>query len=292
MSAPQQALEEQARIALNDGSVIPQFGLGVYMIQGDEATERACTEAMSLGYRHIDTAHAYQNERGVGAAVAKSGLPRDEVWITTKLWPSEYGEGKTSAAIDKMLDRLQTDHIDLLLLHQQFGDYLGAWKDMEEAVRDGRVRSIGLSNFESGCLEEVIDTAEIKPSVLQVERHPYHPQHQLKKRIAPYGIMIESWYPLGHGNAELLSEPVFVKLAEKHGKTPAQIVLRWHIQQGNIVFPKTTNPEHMEQNIDIFDFELTDDEMARIDALDSGKRFFNVPLEEQERTLGAFVPAD
>lgn len=292
MSAPQQALEEQARIALNDGSVIPQFGLGVYMIQGDEATERACTEAMSLGYRHIDTAHAYQNERGVGAAVAKSGLPRDEVWITTKLWPSEYGEGKTSAAIDKMLDRLQTDHIDLLLLHQQFGDYLGAWKDMEEAVRDGRVRSIGLSNFESGCLEEVIDTAEIKPSVLQVERHPYHPQHQLKKRIAPYGIMIESWYPLGHGDAELLSEPVFVKLAEKHGKTPAQIVLRWHIQQGNIVFPKTTNPEHMEQNIDIFDFELTDDEMARIDALDSGKRFFNVPLEEQERTLGAFVPAD
>lgn len=292
MSAPQQALEEQARIALNDGSVIPQFGLGVYMIQGDEATERACTEAMSLGYRHIDTAHAYQNERGVGAAVAKSGLPRDEVWITTKLWPSEYGEGKTSAAIDKMLDRLQTDHIDLLLLHQQFGDYLGAWKDMEEAVRDGRVRSIGLSNFESGRLEEVIDTAEIKPSVLQVECHPYHPQHQLKKRIAPYGIMIESWYPLGHGNAELLSEPVFVKLAEKHGKTPAQIVLRWHIQQGNIVFPKTTNPEHMEQNIDIFDFELTDDEMARIDALDSGKRFFNVPLEEQERTLGAFVPAD
>ncbi len=292
MSAPQQALEEQARIALNDGSVIPQFGLGVYMIQGDEATERACTEAMSLGYRHIDTAHAYQNERGVGAAVAKSGLPRDEVWITTKLWPSEYGEGKTSAAIDKMLDRLQTDHIDLLLLHQQFGDYLGAWKDMEEAVRDGRVRSIGLSNFESGRLEEVIDTAEIKPSVLQVERHPYHPQHQLKKRIAPYGIMIESWYPLGHGDAELLSEPVFVKLAEKHGKTPAQIVLRWHIQQGNIVFPKTTNPEHMEQNIDIFDFELTDDEMARIDALDSGKRFFNVPLEEQERTLGAFVPAD
>lgn len=292
MSTTEEILEEQTHITLNDGNVIPQFGFGVYMIEGDDTTEKACAEAMELGYRHIDTAHAYQNERGVGAAVAKSGLPRDEMWITTKLWPSEYGEGKTSAAIDKMLDRLQTDHIDLLLLHQQFGDYLGAWKDMEKAVRDGRVRSIGLSNFESERLEEVLEAAEIKPSVLQVECHPYYPQHKLKERIAPYGITIESWYPLGHGDAGLLSEPVFVELAEKYGKTPAQIILRWHIQQGNIVFPKTTNPEHMKQNIDIFDFELTDDEMARIDALDSGKRFFNVPLEEQERTLGAFVPAD
>lgn len=292
MSTAEEILEEQTHITLNDGNVIPQFGFGVYMIEGDDATEKACAEAMNLGYRHIDTAHAYQNERGVGAAVAKSGLPREDMWITTKLWPSEYGEGKTSAAIDKMLDRLQTDHIDLLLLHQQFGDYLGAWKDMEKAVRDGRVRSIGLSNFESERLEEVLEAAEIKPSVLQVECHPYYPQHQLKERIAPYGITIESWYPLGHGDAGLLSEPVFVELAEKYGKTPAQIILRWHIQQGNIVFPKTTNPEHMKQNIDIFDFALTDDEMARIDGLDSGKRFFNVPLEEQERTLGAFVPAD
>ncbi len=292
MSTTEEMLEEQTHITLNDGNVIPQFGFGVFMIEGDDATEKACTEAMGLGYRHIDTAHAYQNERGVGAAVAGSGVPRDEVWITTKLWPSEYGEGKTSAAIDKMLDRLGTDHIDLLLLHQQFGDHIGAWKDMEKAIRDGRVRSIGLSNFESERLEEVLEAAEIMPSVLQVECHPYYPQHQLKERIARYGIAIESWYPLGHGDAGLLNEPVFVELAEKHGKTPAQIILRWHIQEGNIVFPKTTDPEHMKQNIDIFDFELTDDEMARIGALDSGKRFFNVPLEEQERTLGAFVPAD
>ncbi|MEC4184826.1 aldo/keto reductase [Adlercreutzia sp. R21] len=292
MSKTEEILKEQTSVKLNDGNVIPQFGFGVFMIEGDDSTEKAVDEALEVGYRHIDTAHAYQNERGVGAAVAKSGIPREDVWITTKLWPSEYGEGKTSEAIDKMLERLGTDHIDLLLLHQQFGDYLGAWKDMERAVRDGRVRSIGLSNFESERLEEVLDAAEIMPGVLQVECHPYYAQHGLKKRIAPYGIAIESWYPLGHGDAGLLAEPVFAELAEKYSKTPAQIILRWHIQEGNIVFPKTTNPKHMADNIDIFDFELTDEEMSRIAELDKGKRFFNVPLEEQERTLGQFVPAD
>ena len=283
---------EQTYITLNDGNKIPQFGLGVFQISGDEKTKEACLEAFKLGYRHVDTAHAYQNERGVGQAVKESGLPREEIWITTKLWPSEYGEGKTAKAIDKMLERLQTDHIDLLLLHQQFGDYLGAWKDMEKAVAESKVKSIGLSNFESERLEEVLAAATINPSVLQVECHPYYQQNDLKKRIAPYNTVIESWYPLGHGDAALIEEPVFTKLAEKYGKTNAQIILRWHIQEGTIVFPKSSNPVHIKENIDIFDFELTEEEMNEIRQLDKGFRYFTMTLKEQEEALGQFVPAD
>ena len=283
---------EQTYITLNDGNKIPQFGLGVFQISGDEKTKEACLEAFKLGYRHVDTAHAYQNERGVGQAVKESGLPREEIWITTKLWPSEYGEGKTAKAIDKMLERLQTDYIDLLLLHQQFGDYLGAWKDMEKAVAESKVKSIGLSNFESERLEEVLAAATIKPSVLQVECHPYYQQNDLKKRIAPFNTVIESWYPLGHGDAALIEEAVFTKLAEKYGKTNTQIILRWHIQEGIIVFPKSSNPVHIKENIDIFDFELTEEEMNEIRQLDKGFRYFTMTLKEQEEALGQFVPAD
>lgn len=283
---------EQTYVTLNDGNKIPQFGLGVYMIPGDENTKEACLEAFRAGYRHVDTAHAYQNERGVGAAVKESGIHREEIWITTKLWPSEYGEGKTTEAIDKMLSRLDTDYIDLLLLHQQFGDYIGAWKDMEKAVAAGKVKSIGISNFESERLEELLDTATIKPSVLQVECHPYYQQTQLKERIAKHGTVIESWYPIGHGDKDLLNEPVFTELAEKYGKNNVQIILRWHIQEGTIVFPKSTNPKHIQENIDIFDFELTAEEMERIRALDKGVRFFNMSLAEQEAHLGGFTPAD
>jgi len=228
---------KQPYITLNDGNQIPQFGLGVYLITGDENTKIASLEALKLGYRHIDTAHAYQNERGVGAAVKESGIPREDIWITSKLWPSEYGEGKTAAAIDKMLERLDTGYIDLLLLHQQFGDYLGAWKDMENAVAQGKVKSIGLSNFESERLEEVLEAVAIKPAVLQVECHPYYQQNALKQRIAPYGTAIESWYPIGHGDAGLQNEPVFTKLAQQYGKTNVQIILRWHIQEGVFVIP-------------------------------------------------------
>lgn len=206
---------EQTYITLNDNHQIPQMGLGVYMIRGDEPTYEACKQALELGYRHIDTAHAYQNERGVGKAVRESKIGREEIWITSKLWPSEYGEGKTMAAIDKMLDRLDTEYIDLLLLHQQFGDYLGAWKDMEKAVELGKVRSIGLSNFESDRLEEVLEAAQIKPAVLQVECHPYYQQNALKERIAPYGTKLECWYPLGHAGQGLLNERLFAKQWEK-----------------------------------------------------------------------------
>lgn len=285
-------LDNQVYLTLNDGTRIPQFGLGVYMIQSDDATCKVCLEALKLGIRHIDTAHAYQNERGVGRAVKESGIDRHDIWITTKLWPSEYGEGKTAAAIDKMLRRLDTDYIDLLLLHQQFGDYLGAWKDMERSVKAGKVRSIGISNFESERLEELCEAAAIKPSVLQVECHPYFPQTALKQRIAPYATRIESWYPLGHGDKGLLNEPVFAHLAKKYGKTNVQIILRWHIQMGNIIFPKSTSPEHIRQNFDIFDFVLSDEDMAEIAALDNGNRFYTLTLEQQEAAMGSWKPAD
>lgn len=285
-------MTEQTYVELANGVKIPQFGLGVYMINGDDATEKAVSEALKLGYRHIDTAHAYQNERGVGRAVKKSGLKRSDVWITSKLWPSDYGEKETPVAIDKMLDRLDTDYIDLLLLHQQFGYYVGAWKAMEKALSEGKVRSIGLSNFDGERLDNLLDAATIKPQVMQVELHPYYQQEALKAKMKPFGTRFESWYPLGHGDAGLINEPVFTKLGQKYGKSNVQIILRWHIQKGHIVFPKTTNPAHMKDNLDIFDFALTDDEMKQIDALDKGKRYFNVPLAKQKAMFENFTPAD
>ena len=282
----------QAYIKLNDGTEIPQFGLGVYQVPEGEMTFNAVLDALKMGVRHIDTAHAYQNERSVGKAVKASGISREEIWITSKLWPSEYGEGKTEKAIEKMLARLDTEYIDLLLLHQQFGDYIGAWKDMQKAVKTGKIRSIGISNFESERLEEICEFAEIKPSVLQVECHPYQQQNALKKRVEKYGTVIESWYPIGHGDKGLINEPVFTHLAEKYEKSNVQIILRWHIQAGNIVFPKTTNIQHMRDNFDIFDFALTAEEMAEIAKLDCGKRFYNMTLEQQEASLGSQKPAD
>ena len=286
------ALENQTYVKLNNGIEMPQFGMGVFQVPEGPATVDAVSQALALGYRHIDTAHAYQNERSVGKAVAQSGINRDQIWITTKLWPSEYGRGKTMAAIDKMLERMSTDHIDLLLQHQQFGDYLGAWADMEDAVAAGKVRAIGLSNFESDRLEEVLGAATIKPAALQVECHPYYQQDALKARVAAYGTVLESWYPLGHGDPALLAEPLFAELGAKYGKTSAQIILRWHIQEGNVIFPRATNPAHIADNMNIFDFALTDDEMAQIKALDKGVRYFTMTLEEQEANLGAWAPAD
>lgn len=282
----------QTYIELNDGNKIPQFGMGVFMVPAGDTTKRACMDALKLGYRHIDTAHAYQNERSVGEAVRESGILREEIWVTSKLWPHEYGEGKTMEAIDRMKERLNIGAIDLLLLHQQVGDYMGAWKDMEKAVAQGKVRSIGLSNFESERLEQVCGAAVVKPAVLQIECHPYYQQNELKKRLAPYGTVIEAWYPIGHGDAGLISEPVFTELAQKYGKTNVQIILRWHIQEGTIIFPKSTNPQHIRDNFDIFDFALTDEEMERIRSLDRNVRFFHATLEQQEAQFMSWKPED
>lgn len=277
-------------LPLNNGLAIPQFGFGVYQIDPAE-TEAACLEALRLGYRHIDTAHAYQNERGVGAALRKSGLPREEVWITSKLWPTEYGEKASEAGIDAMLTRLGTDRIDLLLLHQQVGDTLGAWRAMERAVAAGKVRSIGVSNFDGERLDAILAAATVKPAAFQVECHPYYQQRALKERIAAFGGVLESWYPIGHGDPALLGEPVFARIGARFGKTPVQVILRWHIQEGNVVFPKSTNPKHIADNLDIFDFELTADDMAAIRALDCDRRYYTATYEQQKGFL-QWKPAD
>lgn len=266
-------------VTLNNGVKIPQIALGVFMIPEDEDAKKACLSAFELGYRHIDSAHHYYNEAGVGAAVRECGTPREELWITSKIWPDEYAD---ESAIDKMLARFGLDYLDLVILHQQVGNYMAGYKNLEKAYKAGKVRAIGLSNFESERLEEVLAAAEIKPQIIQVEGHPYFQQAALKERVKACGARMEHWFPLGHGDPGLINEPIFTELAQKYGKTNVQIILRWHIQMGNIPLPRSTNPEHQKQNIDIFDFALTDDEMAQIKALDQGKRYWTLTLQEQE----------
>ena len=285
------SLANQTYLTLNSKYKIPQYGLGVYQIQGDEATEKACLTAFEIGIRHIDTAHAYQNERGVGAAVNKCKIPREQLFITSKLWVSDYGEGITSKAIDKMLERLNLKYIDLLLLHQQVGDYLAAYKEMEKAVEQGKVRSIGISNFDEN-LDNLLNNCKIKPAVIQVECHPFWNQDDLRKKVEKYGTLIESWYPIGHGDKSLIEHELFTKLGKKYNKTNVQVILRWHIQKGNIVFPKSSNPKHIKENSEIFDFNLTDDEMKEIDKMGKTKRFFTMPLDQQEKNFTLWKPAD
>ena len=285
------SLANQTYLTMNSKYKIPQYGLGVYQIQGDEATEKACLTAFEIGIRHIDTAHAYQNERGVGAAVNKCKIPREQLFITSKLWVSDYGEGITSKAIDKMLGRLNLKYIDLLLLHQQVGDYLAAYKEMEKAVEQGKVRSIGISNFDEH-LDNLLNNCKIKPAVIQVECHPFWNQDDLRKKVEKYGTLIESWYPIGHGDKSLIEHELFTKLGKKYNKTNVQVILRWHIQKGNIVFPKSSNPKHIKENSEIFDFKLTDDEMKEIDKMGKSKRFFTMPLEQQEKNFTQWKPAD
>lgn len=273
---------KQNYITLNNNQEIPQIGLGVFQIQDNEDAKKVCLQAFEVGYRHIDTAHHYYNEHGVGLAIKESGLQREDIWITSKLWPNEYGENITEEAIDRMLERLDIKYIDLLLLHQQVGDYLGAWKAMEKAVSKGKVKSIGLSNFESDRLEEIFHIATINPAILQVECHPYFQQNGLKKRIEAYGTKLECWFPIGHGDPALLNEDVFTQLAKKHKKSNVQIILRWHVQEGNIIIPKSSNSLHMKENLEIFDFELTGEEMETIRQIDKGIRYHNMTVKQQE----------
>ena len=277
-------------ITLNDGNKIPQLGYGVFLIDKDEDAEKCVLEALKVGYRHIDTAHAYFNERGVGIAIKKSGIPRKDIFITSKLWINEYGEEITYKAIEKMLKRLDTDYIDLLLLHHPFNDYVGAYKAMERAQKEGKVKSIGISNFYGEDLDKILNNCTVKPAVNQVETHPYFDQRDLVKKLEPYGTKIESWYPLGHGDKNLLNEEVFNKLAKKYKKTNSQIILRWHIQKGFIVFPKSLT--HIKENFEIFDFQLTKEEMDEIAKIHKNKKYFDVPREEYLKILNSFKVDD
>lgn len=264
-------------LTMNDGHKIPQVGYGVFLMSPAEVEEHL-PQAIQIGYRHVDTANAYFNEKAVGRVVNGSGIPREEFFITSKLFPQSYPYDQCKKDIDATLRRLNMDYLDLLLLHQPYGEYTQAWKAMEEAVAAGKVRSIGLSNFPEHKIQQILDVATIVPAVLQVEINPYWNQHALKQFLAGKDVAFEAWYPLGHGDAKLLGEPVFARLAQKYGKTPSQIILRWHIQEGNVVFPKTLNPEHVRENLDIFDFELTADEMAEINSLPQ-KPYYVIPDE-------------
>ena len=257
-------------LTLNNGVKMPMAGIGTFLLIPDEA-EASVLSAIQCGYRLIDTANAYVNEKAVGRAIRKSGVDRRDIFLETKLWPSFYEQPD---AVDKTLQRLDTDYIDLLLIHQPAGNYTTGYRMMEKACKEGKVRAIGLSNFSPAQIQEILDICEVKPAVLQTEVHPYSQEKELKEFLAQEGIVIQAWYPLGHGDRGLLEEPLFTWLARKYGKSNTQIILRWHIQAGNIVIPGSKNPDHIRENLNLFDFALTDGEMAEIAAMDRQKRYY------------------
>lgn len=256
---------------LNDGVVIPSVGFGVFMIPVGDETYNAVGTALSLGYRHIDTAAAYFNEADVGRAIRDSGIPREEIFVTSKLWLQDYGYEPAKKGIETSLKNLGLGYIDLYLIHQPYGDVPGTWKAMEEAKKEGKIRSIGVSNMTLKILNSFVRQFDTMPSVNQVECNPLYQQKEIRKLMAEHDVRLEAWYPLGHGDKALLENPVITALAEKYGKNPGQIILRFENQEGFIVLPKSTHEKRIKGNIDIFDFKLTDEEMKSMEALDTGK---------------------
>lgn len=266
-------------IELNNGLEIPMMGLGTFMLTPDEA-EESTYWALNMGYKLIDTANAYVNEKAVGRGISKSYKDREEIFISTKLWPSEY-ENKN--AVDETLKRLGLEYIDLLFLHQPAGNYIEGYKMLEKAYKEGKIKAIGLSNFEGKYLEEILNICEITPQVIQVEAHPYYTQYQLREVLKQNDIKLMSWYPLGHGDTTLLEEPIITELANKYNKNNVQIILRWHIQMGFIVIPGSKDPNHIKDNIDIFDFKLTDNDMKKISTINKNVRYYNGTKDDLNR---------
>ena len=273
---------------LNNGIKMPMAGIGTFLLSPDEA-ESAVLHALEDGYRLIDTANAYLNEKAVGRAMQGSGLKREDIFLETKLWPSFYQQAD---AVDKTLQRLGTDYIDLLLIHQPAGNYLAGYRQMEKAYQEGKVRAIGLSNFSQAQIQEILDNCKVRPAVLQTEVHPYNQEKALKQFLAEQAMVIQAWYPLGHGDKALIDEPLFTQLAGKYGKSNAQIILRWHIQAGDIVIPGSKNPDHIKSNLDLFDFTLTDEEMAKIAAMDQQKRYYHSTPEMLKQYAEMVPPVD
>lgn len=272
-------------VTLNNGKKCPVIGIGTFLIAPADA-EVSVREALKMGYECVDTANAYCNERAVGRGIKESGVPREKVFLSTKLWVSEY---ENENAVDETLERLGVDYVDLLYIHQPAGNWLAGYRQLEKAYRDGKAKAIGISNFEGKYLDELSTKWEVVPQFIQVEAHPYFTQEELRKTLDKYGIKLMAWYPLGHGDKSLIEEPVFAKMGEKYGKTPAQVILRWHTQMGFVVIPGSKNVDHIKDNLDILDFRLTDDEMAEIAKLNKGVRYYT-RTNEALAGFAAFQP--
>ena len=272
-------------IKLNNGIEMPVIGIGTYTLSPEDA-ENSVYEALKMGYKLIDTANAYVNERAVGRGIKKSNIAREEIFVSTKLWPSVY---EKDTAVDETLERLGLDYIDLLFLHQPAGNYMEGYKNLEKAYKEGKIKSIGISNFEGKYIDEILANCVIKPQVIQVEAHPYFTQDELRKTLDEYDIKLMSWYPLGHGDSSLINEEVFQELGNKYGKTPAQIILRWHIDMGFIVIPGSKNPEHIKDNFDILDFKLSNEDMQKIAKINKNERYY-IRTEKQLEQFAGFTP--
>lgn len=272
-------------IKLNNEIECPIIGIGTFMLAPKDA-QNSVREALKMGYSLVDTANAYVNERAVGRGIKESGLSREDVFISTKLWPSEY---ENENAVDETLERLGVDYVDLLYIHQPAGNWLAGYRKLEKAYKEGKAKSIGISNFEGEYIDELQQKWEIVPQFIQVEAHPYFTQSELRVTLDKYGIKLMSWYPLGHGDKSLMQEPIFIKLGEKYGKTPAQIILRWHTQMGFVVIPGSKNIEHIKDNLDILDFTLIENEMAEIAKLDKNMRYYH-RTDEQLKQFAAWRP--
>jgi len=273
-------------ITLNNEVKCPVVGIGTFMLSPADA-ENSVREALKMGYSLVDTANAYVNERAVGRGIAGSGAKRGEVFLSTKLWPSEY---ENEGAVDQTLERLGVDYVDLLYIHQPAGNWLAGYRQLERAYRAGKARAIGISNFEGEYIEALEKQWEIVPQFIQVEAHPYFTQRELRETLDRYGIRLMSWYPLGHGDKSLISEPLFAELGKKYGKTPAQVILRWHTQMGFAVIPGSRNVDHIRDNLNILDFTLTADEMAAIARLDRGARYYH-RTDAQLKQFAGWRPA-
>ena len=258
---------------LYNGVKMPMLGYGVYQVTKDEC-ERCVLDALSVGYRHIDTAQSYFNEEEVGAAIKKSGIPRDEIFITSKVWIEHYGYDECRTSVLESLRKLGTDYIDLMLLHQPFADYYGAWRALEDLYEEGKLRAIGISNFYPDRFVDIVNFARIKPMVNQIETHPLFQRTEDHKWMQKYGVQHEAWASFGEGKGGLFTNPVLSQIGAKYGKTPAQVMLRWALQRNIVVLPKSTHKERMIQNLDVFDFTLTDEDMSAIAALDTNTSSF------------------
>ena len=260
-------------VTLSNGVKMPQLGYGVYQVTQEEC-ERCVLDALEVGYRSLDTAQSYFNEEQVGTAMKKSGIPREEIFLTTKIWIEHYGYEAAKASVLESMRKLQTDYLDLCLLHQPFSDYYGAWRALEELYSDGKIRAIGISNFYADRMVDIASFAKIRPMVNQVETHPLNQQTVAKEWMDKYGVQLEAWAPFGEGRGGLFENPVLAGIGEKYGKTTAQVMLRWHLQRGVVVIPKSTHKERMKENFEVFDFVLSDDDMKAIAVLDQAESAF------------------